>query len=94
MGIDTYHSRKEKCQCVYCGKALPPRWGWVYCLECRESRKIKYHRKYEEQKEIEAVQKMHTKTLDDMSIESKEKHMTYGQLQAAEIIAKMRGENK
>jgi hypothetical protein len=29
-----------------------------------------------------------------MSIESKEKHMTYGQLQAAEIIAKMRGENK
>lgn len=92
MGLDTYHKRKEKCLCVDCGKVLPPRWGWVYCIDCRETRKIRYHRKYEESKVIEAVQQRHTKTLDEMAIESKEKHLTYGQLQAAETIERMRGE--
>lgn len=97
---EKYYYRKERGLCVHCGKTLPPRWGWTLCVTCRDTqRKAQkaWHKKVKEEELSDIPKKVEpitpAKSLDEMSVESKEKHLTYGQLQAAETIKRMRGES-
>lgn len=83
-----YYQRKLLGLCTYCGKPLPPRWGYVQCHECR----IKTYEKKFEAPKPETHKAEMSKSLDEMSILSKETHMSYGKLQALEITRRLRNE--
>ena len=97
---EKYYYRKERGLCVHCGTVLPHRWGWTLCATCRDTQRKaqkSWRRRMLEEENAEKPNKAKSiipaKSLDEMSVESKEKHLTYGQLQAAETIKRMRGES-
>lgn len=95
----TYNQHKMNGECVDCGAVLPPRWGYVLCAHCRQKRQEvqnKYKIKAEIKAETEAkaknekVIKANVPTLDEMSIEAKQRGISYGQLQTEETVARLR----
>ena len=84
---------KEKGVCVCCRKPLPPRWGYVKCIECRMKEKDYHRDKVISKKHEEKIEEHHTAqkmTLDEMSIMAKEKHVSYGKLQTLETCEQIR----
>lgn len=85
---ERYRSRKLLGLCTYCGKPLPPRWGYVQCHDCRLKT---YEKKYESPKAETRKAEM-SKSLDEMSILSKATHLSYGKLQAMETSRRLKNE--
>ena len=90
-----YYMHKAKGECVECGAVLPPRWGWVMCVNCRRKRMAPVNVKRDEQEEEELeVIKYEPTTLDEMSKEAKERGISYGKLQQEETIRRINARDK
>ena len=86
MTKETYYMRKEQNKCVQCGA---PAGDGIYCDACRVAREDN-----EDQREISKryKKKYNNNALDQMAKEAHENHISYGKLQAAKIIEKLRRE--
>lgn len=95
MRMELYHSRIGEGICPQCGARLPEGWKVQLCEICNNQRKENARlRKVGERYRQEIKEKKVDETLDDMATEAHEKHLTYGQLQAAKIIERLRVEQK
>lgn len=93
MRMELYYQRKQQGLCPQCGKPLPDGWNRHKCEQCmirtRENAKLRKEIDKHPPEVKERIIEDDT-TLDEMATEAHEKHLTYGQLQAAKIIEKLR----
>lgn len=93
MRMELYYQRKQQGLCPQCGNPLPEGWSKHKCEKCMiKSRDNAKMRRDADRYQIEIKERVieDDSTLDEMATEAHEKHLTYGQLQAAKIIERLR----
>lgn len=93
MKMETYYQRKQQGLCPQCGDPLPEGWKKHKCEKCmiktrENAKRLRDADRY--QTEVKKIVIEDDSTLDEMATEAHEKHLTYGQLQAAKIIERLR----
>lgn len=95
MKMETYYQRRQQGLCTQCGLPLPEGCNKYKCEKCmiktrENAKRLRDADRY--QTEVKKLVIEDDSTLDEMATEAHEKHLTYGQLQAAKIIERLRRE--